>query len=616
MASILDKRTGRRGLQLLAGVLLFLSVVVLSDRYLRGAQLDLTEDKLYTLSDGTKEALQALEEPVRFDLYVSKELMAPYPILLSYAKRVEDMLQAFKRAAPSKVVVSVIDPEPFSEAEDEAVARGLEGVPLSDGSTLYLGLSVRDMLDGSDAIPFFATEREAYLEYDLIKLVTQLDDSAKARVGVLTSLPMAFGPGGPQAMMQGQSQPYVIYQQLREQFDVAMINEGFETLPSRLDVLLIAHPPLLTDDQLYQIDQYALSGGRVVAFIDPHAEAQNPRAATPMSSGLGGVLSAWGLDMAEGKIIGDQGHAQRISTGGYGSDSITSYMLWHAVPNDAIDDSDVVTGPIETLNLASVGALSIREDATTAVTPLIRTSRQTMLYDSARALGKADTNAIARDFVASGEQHIILARISGPAKSAYGERAAAEDGILEGDIQVVVGSDADLFDDRFWVRIVNLLGQQIPQPIAGNGALVLGLVEHMAGSEALLLLRPRGVTTRPFTVVEDIRRRAEARYLAEEQVLTQELEAAEARLAQLEGERSGDGSQALFSPEQEAEIDRFRVQMVETRRALREVKRGLRADIDHLGSLLAGLNIAAVPALILLVAFVRSWRHRRRRSGL
>jgi len=608
--------------QILMAIVLFLSVTVIGDRFLRGVQVDLTEDSLYTISDGSRGLLAELEEPVTFTYYFSESLAAGYPSLLTYGQRVRDMLTALEGASGGNVLLTVIDPEPFSEAEDAAVEAGMSGVPLPDGTMFYMGLVVADQLDGVASIPFFAAEREAYLEYDLIKLVATLEADGLPTVGLLTTLPMQFGAGGPQAMLQGQSQPYVLYDQLSELFTLETIRPVFEVLPDDLDVLLIIHPPTLSDDQLFQIDQFVLGGGRLIAFLDPHAEAQNPQtqnpqAQMPSASDLGGLLAAWGVAMTNGEVVADGAHAQRIQTGGYGPDAIQSYVLWHGIPEAAINRTDVVTGPVNSLNLASTGALSALDGATTRFTPLVSTSAETQLFPAARAVGLADVRTLAREFAPTGEVYTLMARVEGPAKTAYPDRVSldaggsgASDLRADGDIHVVLGADADIVDDRFWVQVVNLFGQAIPRPIAGNGSLVLGLVEHMAGSDALLSLRSRGVINRPFTVVADLRRDAEQRYLAEEEALQAQLTEAEARLAALEARRD-DTSDALYSPEQEAEIDRFRAQLLETRRALREVQRSLRTDIDRLGSTLAALNIAAIPVIILCVAAVRTIRRRR-----
>lgn len=601
----------RSTVQIVLAALVFLSVTVIADRYFRGVRLDLTSEKLYTLSDGTKELLQNLDEPITLDFYFSKTQATPFPQLLNYGKRIEDLLRAFAAENPENIQLSIIDPEAFSEEEDEAVGLGLRGVPLNDGSTLYVGLVVADAVDGEAVIPFFSEEREKFLEYDLVKLLATLDAEDKRKLALLTTLPMQFGPGGPQAMLAGQSEPYVLYEQLFDFFDVEDLAEGFTEIPDDTDILMLVHPPALSEDQLFAIDQYVLKGGKALVFLDPHAEAVDPRATIPSSSSLGPLLAAWGVEMPAGQVVGDASLAQRVQMGGFGPDSVKDYVFWLAITDNFLSETDVVTGAISSMNLASAGVLKPLEGATTSITPLITTSTVSSLFPAERAVGVPDPDAVLRDMEPDEESYILSARIEGAASSAFPERVASavvandtEDGpVARGNITVAVTADADLFDDRFWVQLQDMLGQRVAVPLAGNGSFVLNLADHISGSEALLGLRGRGISKRPFEKVDALRREAESKYLTEEEELQNRLNETEARIAALEAQNP-DGN-AVLSPEQETEIESFRAQLLETRKALREVNRNLRRDIESLGDWLAFINIALMPLLIVLYVLVR-----------
>ncbi len=617
ISAFLSKRST---IQLLLAVLVFLSVTVIEDRFFRGTSLDLTDEKLYSLSDGTRELLASYDEPITLDFYFSKSLATPFPQLLAYGKRVEDLLKAFADENIANVQLSIIDPEAFSEEEDEAVALGLTGIPLNDGSTLYLGLAAADAVDGEAIIPFFSEEREKFLEYDLVKLLATLDNSNRRTLSLVTSLPMQFGSGGVQAMMAGQAQPYVLYEQLFDFFDVQDLDSDFTEIPSETDVLMLVHPPALNDDQLFAIDQFVLKGGRTLVFLDPHSEAMDPRATVPNSSSLGPLLAAWGVEMPEGQVVGDASLAQRVQMGGFGPDAVKDYVFWLAVNNSFLSGTDVVTGTINSLNFASAGAIRPLDGATTALDPLVTSSAASMLYPADRAVGMPDPDALLRDMSATGETYILSTRVQGAAQTAFPDRVAeaivaagadaASGPVANGDISVVLTADSDLFDDRFWVQLQDMLGQRVAVPLAGNGSFVLNLADHISGSEALLGLRGRGISKRPFEKVDALRREAEAKYLVEEQRLQDQLSDTEARIAALEGQNP-DGS-AVLSVEQEAEIERFRAQLLETRKALRDVKRRLRQDIESLGDWLAFINIAFVPILIVLYVLIRLVVRRRR----
>lgn len=622
MQKISDFLSNRSTIQIVIAALVFLSVTIIADRFLRSARLDLTEDQLYSLSGGTKNLLGAYDEPITLDFYFSKSLATPFPQLLAYGKRVEDLLRAFEAVNPSNVQLSIIDPEAFSEEEDEAVSLGLRGIPLADGSTLYMGLSAANAVDGEAIIPFFAEEREKFLEYDLVKLLATLDTESRRTLSLLTTLPMQFGPGGPQAMMAGQAQPYVLYEQLFDFFDVQDMAPDFIEIPAETDVLMIVHPPVLSDDQLFAIDQYVLNGGKALVFLDPHSEAMDPRATLPSSSSLGNLLNAWGVDMPEGQVVGDASLAQRVQMGGFGPDSVKDYVFWLAVNDGFLSATDVVTGAINNLNFASAGVLRQTEGATTTLDPLVSSSAASMLFDASRAVGIPEPDSLLRDMVPTGESYIISGRVQGPAQTAYPERVAeavvaagadtSDAPIASGDINIVVTADTDVFDDRFWVQLQDMLGQRVAVPIAGNGSFVLNLADHISGSDALLDLRGRGISKRPFEKVDELRRDAEAKYLVEEEALQNQLSDTEARIAALESQNP-EGSSVL-SAEQEDEIELFRAQLLDTRKALREVKRNLRQDIENLGDWLAFINIALVPLLIVLYVLVRLVVRRSKRA--
>ncbi len=601
----------RFSVQLLLGVFLFLSVVIISERYTRGIRLDLTADKLYTLSEGSRDLLAGLEDQVVFEFYFSRAQATPYPQLLRYGKRVEDVLRTLADASDGKITLTTIDPEPFSEEEDDAVAAGLKGVPLGDGSMFYMGLKIRNEIDGEAVIPFFAEARENFLEYDLIKALATLDTSGQKKLTLITSLPMQFGPGGPQAMMSGQAQPYVIYQQLGEFFDVQELAADFEKIPADTDVLMLVHPPTLSDAQLFQIDQFVLRGGRTLVFLDPHSEAKDPRATSVSASTLGPLLGAWGVSMPEGKVVGDASLAQRVQMDG----DVKDYVFWLSVRSDFMASDDVVTGAIDSLNFATSGILRPVKGASTKFEPLVHTSTVAMLYDASRAIGAPDPDMLLRDLEPTGESYTLAARVSGPAKTAFPDISVVANGPAEkpaltsGTINLVLVADSDLFEDRFWVQLQDLLAQRIVIPFAGNGSFILNLADHISGSEALLALRGRGITKRQFDVVDTLRRDAQAKYQQEEQTLQNQLRATEARIADLEAQKP-EGS-AVLSSDQEAEIEEFRNQLLQTRKALRAVNRNLRREIESVGTWLAFLNILLVPILIVLIALLRLLLRRR-----
>lgn len=619
---------------ILAGIfalLIFVSVNLISDRLFDAARLDLTAEGLYTVSDGTRAVLNDLAEPITVTLYFSETAASAFPPLFAYGRRVRDLLEEYADIADGLIRLRVIDPKPFTEAEDRAVAAGIRGLPVGDGTSVYLGLVAEDATDRRSVIPYLSRERERFLEYDLTKLLYTLDAGERPQVALLTSLPLAGGaqPANPFAGGGGAQPPQVIYEQLQELFDLTDLDPAFETLPEGLDLLLLIHPPELGTRQRYLIDQYVLRGGRAVVLLDPYSEAAaiaspfpGAPGGAPASSNLPGLLGAWGVEFTAEEVVADADLAQRVNFGGGGFREVKDYLLWLALGRDQIARDDPVTGPVEGVNMASTGALSAMEGADTQLEPLLTSSPTSALIAAEQVEGQPNPDRLLRDFMPDDTRYILAARVTGRAASAFGDAPPepdtegeapmpdAADHVAQGEIALIVVADADIVDDRFWVQTQQLFGQRIVQPIADNGVLMVNMIDAFTGSDALLSLRGRGTAQRPFTRVEALRRQAEARFLEQEERLEAQLAETERRLAELQEAR---GEEGLFlSPEQEAEIERFQAQRLEVRQELRRVQRNLRGDIEALGETLAFINIGLVPGLVIVAALVWfGWKRRR-----
>lgn len=628
---------------LIIAALLFLALNVLGSALFRSARIDLTEDGLFTLSDGTRAVLESLDEPVTLQLFFSDKLATDYMSIKTYGRRVRDLLEEYKSLAGDKLRLEITDPEPFTESEDEAVARGLQGAPTPDGGALYFGLVGSNSVDDEQTIPFFTLERERFLEYDLTKLIHGLGNPAKTVVGLITSLPLQYGPGGIQAAMRGNVQPNIIYDQLRQQTEIRMLAPGFEVIDEEIDVLLIVHPNQFDDASLYAIDQFVLGGGRAMVFVDPLSEvgSQPPAPGAPPAGGVPSsnlelLFKSWGVALGDGEVVADRSYAQRVSLSGRDSRrQFADYIVWLAVPAAGLNAGDPVTGELNILHLGSAGYLSPLEGASTNFEPLVTSSADAMLLKSAAIGFMPDPEELLRAFRPTGEQYVIAARISGEVESAFPdgdpstaadeaeeeqdeaagiEEARAHRSRSEGPINVIVVADSDMWEDRFWAQTQNFLGRNIIIPLADNAGFVINGVDNLAGSSELIGLRSRGVAARPFTLVDDIRRRAEAEYLAEEQRLQNELSQAEERIAALQSEQPGEGA-LILSPEQQAEIEDFRAEVLVTRQQLRVVQRNLRRDIEALEGRVKFINIALVPILVIVLALVLPVIRRRRRQS-
>lgn len=601
------------GLLLIA--LAFLAFNMVSGLALTNARLDLTEQKLYTISDGTRQILGELDEPINLYFFYSDKSAKDLVVLRNYARRVEEMLKAYAQAADGKIKLHIVDPEPFSEDEDKAAEFGLQAVPAQQGGdAIYFGLAGTNSVDDHQVIPFFPLDQEEFLEYEVSRLVQSLAHPQRPVVGVLSGLPLN---GGFDMQTQQPSSPWMVMEEIRQLFQIESLKPDVDQIPDKVSVLLLVHPKNLSEQTQYAIDQFVLRGGKLLAFVDPWSEADH---AMPMPSEMGGegkssdlpaLFKAWGFEMLPGKVLGDGAYAMSVSMGQ--GERPARHPAWLTLPRQALDPSDVATANLETLTVATAGILRPLGGAKTHFVPLIHSSEYAMPFDAQRFAMLRNPQELMGELNPSGDRYTVAARISGPAQSAFPDGIEGrKDGLKSADnINVIVVADTDMLSDRMWVQVQDFFGQRVPQPWADNSAFAINALDNLSGSEALISVRSRGRFTRPFTVVEDLQRQAEARFREQEQALKQRLSETEEKLASLQNQ---DPAKALeLTPEQQATLQQFMQEKLRIRKELREVNYQLNADIEKLGRTLKFINIALVP-LVLTLGVLLLWAWRRRRA--
>ncbi len=608
-------------LALAFAAIVLVAVNMLSGTVLRGWRADLTASKLFTITEPTRQVLAGLDEPVTVKLYYSKVLGDQAPQYAAHAERVRGLLRLYSDLAKGKLNVEVIDPEPFSDTEDRAVAAGLSAIPIdSAGRTAYLGIVGTNSTDDQETIAFLTLEREDFIEYDLTKLIHKLGDPAQKTIGLVTSLGIAGG-FDPQ---RGQRPAWMVHQQLSELFKIEVINPAAGPVPDNIDVLMLAAPAPLDDAAAYAIDQFALSGKPVVAFIDPFAETHPQQ--LPLleeTDKLHALLNSWGAKIEAGKIVGDAKHARQVQFDANGTPQVASYLPWLNLDKPALDQGNALFSSIEHLVMASAGSLEPVEGAGPTFAPLILTSPEAMLID-ANEMRIPDPLRLLNAYKPGGRSLVLAARLTGPARTAFpggapkpekdGEAEPAElpDPLKQGDINVVVVADADMLFDSFWAQSREILGQRFIVPRAHNVDFLMNTLENVTGGAALSGLRGRGVAERPFTMVRDIRRAAETKFRQREQELNAKLEETQKKLTEIQSR--AEGGNVILSEDDKQAILGFRKEIVSVRKDLREVQRALRADIETLGFWVKAINIAGIPALIGLAAGGIALSRRRRRK--
>lgn len=618
-------------------IVAFVSANMVIGKVATGLRVDLTEEKLFTLSPGTRNLLARIEEPVTLRLYVSERLTREIPSYGVYAARVRQLLEEYRAAANGRLRLQVIDPQPFSDEEDRAVATGIQGVPVNQaGEQVYFGIAAASSGDKEAVIPFLQPERERFLEYDLTKLIFDLVTTKKKAVGLISNLPIQgqfMGPRNP-------PRPWAVHDQLTQFFDLQRIDRDAATIPDTIGVLLVVHPRDLPQRTLYAIDQFVLRGGRALVFVDPHAEGElgrpGPAAQTgETASDMPELFKAWGIELVPGKVAGDRQAARRVSAGEGQRVRAVDYLAWISLRDGALSKNDVLLADAQAINMASAGILRPLAGSTVQMTPLIQTSAQSQEIEVEKVKLAPDPVALLAGFKASGERYVLAARLRGQAKTAFPDGPPKAEAAEGGDapaatalpahiaqsrdpINVIVVADTDMLEDRFWAQVQEFFGQRMTVPIANNGDFVVNALDNLSGSDDLISLRSRGQSARPFDVMLAIQREAELSFRAKERELTEKLKATEAKLKELQTKEQGEGAtRAIVTAGQQQAIDQFRAEMLETRRQLRDVQFELRRDIQTLEDRIRAINIGAIPAAIGLFAIgLGWWRINRRRAGV
>ena len=600
---------------LLVIALAFLAFNMLARVGLSDWRLDLTEQKLYTISAGTEKVLAEIEQPVELYFFYSDQASKDLPTLRNYAKRVEEMLKAYERAAEGKLKLHIVDPQPFSAEEDQAAEFGLQAIPLNaGGDKLYFGLAGRVGDGVPQAIPVFALDQEEFLEYDLSRLVQSLAKPERPVIGVLSGLPLN---GGFDMQTRQPSQPWMVMEEIRQQFQIESLKAGIDQIPEKVSVLLLVHPKDLPEQSLYAIDQFVLRGGKLLAFVDPYSEIDSGmpmpgEEAASKTSDLPALFKAWGVQLLPDQVVTDGAYAMALSMG-EGLRAVR-HAAFLSLPRAALDQSDVSTAGLETLTLASAGILEPLAGAKSRFTPLLQSSVYAMPVDSKRLALLQNPEELIRELQPTGQRYAMAARISGPAETAFANGIEGrKDGLKSADnINVIVVADTDLLSDRMWVQVQDFFGQRMPQPWADNASFTINALDNLSGSDALISVRSRGRFSRPFEVVDALQRTAEVKFREQEAELQQRLAATEQQLASLQ--QSDDPAQSpQLTPEQQATLQQFMAEKVRIRKELREVRFQLNADIDALGRSLKLVNIALVPLLLTVgVLLLWFWRRRKR----
>lgn len=618
-----------RGLQSIAGIalagVLFVAIVLLSNSVLQGYRIDLTADRLYSISDETQQILDDIEEPITLTFYFSYQEAEGVPYVREYARRVHELLESYAARSGGSIRVRQVDPRPLTEARDRVEDMGLEAIPAGDGKEIYLGLVGTNQFDDVERIEFFEPEREQFLEYDLSRVVWSLKNPDPPRIGLLSRLPIIAGvdPG------TGRQYPnWAVMDRIEELAEVERITAA-EEIGDDLDMLMVAHPHRYDDATLYAIDQYLLAGGRILMLVDPVSDSQSgvreqdgDTELHVSSSDPGNLLTGWGIELDLERALADPRSGMVVSGADGGRDVHPGLMR---IERDGLSDDDPITALIEQVVVGSPGSIGVRDDGPDMKT-LMQSASSAAPVAVHHFVGFDSPWEITRGYRPDGNRHVIGARFSGTFGSAYtngppedavatDSAEAAPDHREEGGGELVLIADSDLLRDDLWIQARRGNGRSVRSAFAGNGDLIANAVENLSGGARLGSIRARGTSARPFIRVRELEREAAERYRDTQRELESELEEIEATVRSLRAGAGDEAAGTILSSEQRRELDQARERRSEIRRELRRVEERLDAEIDALGNRLKFLNIVAVPLLVAVGALaVFGLRRRRQRQ--
>ena len=583
---------------------------------------DLTSDKLYSLSDGTKSILQTIEEPITLKYYFSKTEGGKYPAIKLYGTRILDLLKQYERAASGKLKLEIYDPRPDSEEEEWADKFGLTQIPGQAGEKLFLGLAGVNSFGDEGSVPAFNFARQEFLEYDISKIVSGLVKPKKPLIGVLSSLEVM--PGGKPAMGQGQAgdSGWFAFTQLAESAELQKIPTDTKAISKEIDLLMVVHPKNLSDETLFAIDQFVMRGGRLLVFEDPYSQSdvpatdpQNPMAAMTADHGssLNKLTAKWGVEMDAKKAVADMKLAAKVNVG---DGNVKPFVLWPNIGRGQLNPDDISTNKLETLIFPWAGSLNISKVDGVQSDVLIHTSTQSQLIEENQyKFNGGEPDALLRAFMPSGAEKVIAVRLRGKLQSNFPDglkkrdEAAVAQGTepslkeSSGNANVVIVSDVDFLVERFSVQVQQIFGTKIAQLINDNLNFFQNITENLLGSENLISIRSRGQFARPFTKVEELETFAQQRWQQEEMALQAELNGTNARLTELQSKVGAEGSsKQVLNKVFLDEVKKFKERKLEAQDKLRTVRRNLRQDIEHLGTLLFLVNTFMVPLALILGA--------------
>ncbi|MDA1044319.1 MAG: Gldg family protein [Verrucomicrobia bacterium] len=615
------------GLGLMAAVLIAGNILLNNVRM----RTDLTEEKLYTISAGTKNMLKNLDRKVSLKFFFSSSAPETPIFLKTFARQVEDLLKEYAIASDGKVSIVKLDPKQDSDEEDLAKGYGIAANNVGMfGPAIYFGLAaVAGESEG--IIPALDPRTEGLLEYNISRLIFRVTHPDKPSVGVLSSLPVLGRQPPPQ--MGGFPQPrqapqpaWLSFQDIRHDYDLRELDMDITEIPPDLSALIVVHPKDLSEKTLYAIDQFVVGGGHLLAFLDPlsiidiQSGSQQQFGQPNASSNMEKLLTAWGIAFTDDKIVADMKAVTMLRGQDNQAEENPVFLTLRKV-NGSLNEEDILTSQLDTLMFPFAGRFSDHTSSDVLVTPLITSSDQAGAVTAFSAqFGAA---AIRREFKAEAIKMPLAIRVSGKLKSAFpdglpisnededDDETPLHETLTEGSSTIILVGDTDFLFDQFCVEELNFFGSKAQRPLNDNLSFFANAIELVAGSSDLTTVRSRGQFARPFDYVLRLEEDARKKWQEQEKALNDKLQTTRRQLSDMQAQKD-DNQRFILNAEQQTAIQRFRDEEIAINQELKQVRKRLAHDIERLGVKVKVANIVLMP-LIIAIAGILFGLYRKKR---
>ena len=614
-------------------IILFISINTLSNQLFSGARLDLTQNKLYTLNDGTFKVLKTIKEPISLKLFFSDKLSRDIAPMREYGQRVRELIEEYVVRSNGMIKIERIDPEPFTDNEDLAILYGLHGMQISQaGEKFYFGLVATNSTDDVSIIPFFEKNRETYLEYDLTRIVNDLANPKKKKLGLITTLPINGGLAYPDAPASEFVSPWEIYNRLNEVFEIVTLPKTLSNISDEIDLLMVVHPKNISIQTKYAIDQYVLTGKGALFFVDPYSEVERnalpikDRRAYIPGSNLNALFRNYGAYVEPGMIVGDRISGRKVTIGRSQNSRVITYVVWLSLNKDLMNPNNIITNELESILTNTPGGIVRSKDAKSKFEILYSSNEDSMYIERFKIQFRPDPTMLLSEFISDKNNKPLAVSLTGEFTSAYIDGAPklddGSDAVKNSNHitstkngNILIFADTDILSNSTWTQKQDKFGKEVFTPIADNDSLVINAVEFLSGGGELIALRTRGTSMRPFIVVQELQKQAETSYRETEKSLQNDLKVTEDKLRDLQRGASiatQDGA-PILSKEQADTLKQFKEKIINIRKKLRDVRRDLKVDIEKLGLMLKLYNIWVMPLLVSISAVLVFISRRRKR---